>query len=155
MKINPAIWDKMKWRFMKKRLGYNNDQMETFRHNSRNETVLAGVPTLMNKTIVAEVVDAHGCNSQHQVGDKFYFDGAGNLLTQRGPKKICVHALSAISPLVFAANELVYAGVDPNQMCFKHAACTADVGLACGGWGRVVVELHVQENGSDETGEQV
>ncbi len=27
MKINPAIWDKMKWRFMKKRLGYNNEQM--------------------------------------------------------------------------------------------------------------------------------
>jgi hypothetical protein len=91
----------------------------------------------------------------HKICPPLYFDGAGNLLTQRGPKKICVHALSAISPLVFAANELVYAGVDPNQMCFKHAACTADVGLACGGWGRVVVELHVQENGSDETGEQV
>jgi hypothetical protein len=30
-------------------------------------------------------------------------------------------------------------------MCFKRAACTADVGLECGGWGRVVVELQVVE----------
>ena len=60
MKINPAIWNKIKWQFVKKRLGYNNEQMEAFRHNPRNETVLAGVPILMNKTIVAEVVDADG-----------------------------------------------------------------------------------------------
>jgi uncharacterized repeat protein (TIGR04076 family) len=152
MKVNPALWDKMKWRLIKRRLGYDKEQMESFRNDARNEKVLSAVPTLLSKTLVAEVVDAHGCNSQHQVGDKFYFDGAGNLLTRRGPKKICVHALSAISPLVFAANELVFAGVDPNEMCFKRAACTADVGLACGGWGRVVVELRAQERSHQDVG---
>jgi hypothetical protein len=33
------------------------------------------------KMNIARVVDSKGCNSQHKVGNKFYFDGAGNLLT--------------------------------------------------------------------------
>jgi len=32
-------------------------------------------------------VESHGCNSRHPVGDKFYFDGAGNLLSELSPKK--------------------------------------------------------------------
>lgn len=145
MEINEVIWNKMKWKFIKKRLGYNDEQMKAFRENPRNEDILSKAPVLMNKTIVAEVVDAHGCNSEHQVGDKFYFDGAGNLLTKRCPKKVCVYALSAVSPLIFASNELLYAGVNPNEMRFKRAACTADVGLECGGWGRVVMEIRVED----------
>ena len=149
MKINEDVL-----KFYQNHLGYTDDEMKQFIQNPRNTDVISKAPALMNQTIVVEVVDSHGCNSQHKVGDKFYFDGAGNLLTQHSPKKICVHALSAISPLVFAANELVFAGVDPNRMCFKHAACTADVGLVCGGWGRVVVELHVQEKSDNDPGEE-
>ena len=145
MNIKPALWNKIKWRYIRERLRFNKEQMEIFRSQARNETVLAAAPRLMNSTIVAEVVDSHGCNSQHHVGDKIFFDGVGNLLTERGPERICVHLLSSISPLVFAANELMFADVDPNQMCFNRAACTADVGLECGGWGRVVVELQVME----------
>jgi uncharacterized repeat protein (TIGR04076 family) len=99
---------------------------------------------LKNKIIVAEVVDAHGCNSRHRVGDRIHFDGAGNLLTEFCPKKVCVHVLSATATLIFAANELFYAGVDPNDMRFNRASCL-DVGLQCGGWGKVVVEISVKE----------
>ena len=70
---------------------------------------------LLNKTIVGEVIDSHGCNSQHGVGDKFYFDGAGNLLTELCPKRICIYVLNAITPQVFAVNALLHAGVDPNE----------------------------------------
>ena len=52
--------------------------------------MLSIVPDLMSKTIIAEVVESHGCNSQHVVGDKFYFDGAGNLPTNLCPKKVCI-----------------------------------------------------------------
>jgi uncharacterized repeat protein (TIGR04076 family) len=150
MKIKETMWNTMKWKFIKKRLGYNDEQMKTFRENPRNEDILSKVPILMNKTIIAEVVDAHGCNSKHQIGDKFYFDGAGNLLTKRCPQKVCVYALSAVSPLIFASNELLYARVDPNEMRFKRVACTADVGLECGGWGRVVMEIRVGDRSEQE-----
>jgi uncharacterized repeat protein (TIGR04076 family) len=99
---------------------------------------------LLDKTIVLEVVDSHGCNSQHTVGDKFYFDGAGNLLTKHCPEKVCIYALNAATSMIFASNELFYAGVDPNEMRFRRAACF-DVGVQCGGWGRIVLELRVKD----------
>lgn len=40
--------------------------------------------------------------------------------------------------------ELLYAGVDPKEMRFRRAACF-DVGVQCGGWGRIVLELGVQD----------
>ncbi len=142
MGISDTIWKTMKWKIMKSRLGYSDAEMRTFRDNPRNADVLSKVPNLMGKTIIAEVVESHGCNSQHKVGDKFYFDGAGNLLTKMCPKKVCIYALNAATGLIFASNELLYAGVDPNEMRFKRAGCF-DVGVQCGGWGRVVLELRV------------
>jgi hypothetical protein len=38
--------------------------------------------------------------------------------------------------------ELLYAGVEPNEMRFNRAACF-DVGLECGGWGRIAMEIKV------------
>jgi len=142
MGIRDIAWDTMKWTLMKRHLGYTDEEMELFRADPRNQDVLAKAPALLAKTIVIEVVESAGCNSQHKVGDKLFFDGAGNLLTRRSPKKVCIYALSAASTMIFAANELLYAGVDPNQMRFKRAACF-DVGVRCGGWGRVVLQLGV------------
>ncbi len=106
--------DKLKWRLIQNHLKYSKDELELFKGNPRNEAVLDKGRDLQNKRIIIEVVEAHGCNSQHQVGDKFIFDGAGNLLTKHNPEKICVFALNA-------ASELFYAGVDPNQMKFRRS----------------------------------
>jgi len=99
----------------------------------------------MNKVIVLEVVESHGCNSRRRIGDKSYFDGAGNLLTERSPKKICVFALSNAVMMIFTVSEMPYAGVDPNTMRFKWTHCF-DAGLQCGGWGRIVLDLHVEDS---------
>ena len=119
-----------------------SSEVKAFRKNPMNENVLFKAPALMKKTIVVEVVESQGCNSQHKVGEKFYFDGAGNLITKLCPKRICIYALSSVSKLIFASNELFYAGVDPNEMLFKRAGCF-DVGVQCGGWGHIVLQLRV------------
>ncbi len=144
MGIRDAAWNTVKWKVMKAHLGYTDEEMKVFRENPRNEDVLSKAPALLDKTIVLTVVDSHGCNSQHKVGDRFVFDGAGNLLTKRSPDKVCIYALSAATSMIFASNELLYAGVDPNEMRFRRAACF-DVGVQCGGWGRIVLELGVQD----------
>jgi len=144
MSIRDKAWDLVKWKVMKDRLGYTDEEMKVFRENPRNEDVISKAPALLNKTIVLNVVESHGCNSEHKVGDKFYFDGAGNLLTKRCPKKVCIYALNASSSMIFTAGELFLAGIDPNDMRFKRAACF-DVGVQCGGWGRIVLELSVQD----------
>lgn len=132
------------WNRLQEHLGYSNEEIDLFRQNPRNLEVISKTPDLMSKTIVLEVVDSHGCASQHKKGDKFYFDGAGNLITKLNPKKICVYALNIMAPLIFTAGELIYAGADPNEMRFKRAGCF-DVGIQCGGWGHIVLELSIQD----------
>lgn len=134
--------DESTWNMMRNHLGYTKEEMNEFRNNPRNIQVLSRAPELLKKTIIIEVVESQGCNSQHAVGDKFYFDGVGNLLTSLCPKKICIYALSAVKMLIFASNELLYAGIDPNEMRFKRAGCF-DVGVHCKGWGHIVMEISV------------
>ncbi len=147
MGIRDAAWKAAKWDVMQQRLGYTDEEMKAFRENPRNGDVLDKAPALRNKTIVLTVVASHGCNSGHREGDRLYLDFAGNLLTQRCPKKVCVYALHAATAMIYACSELFYAGVDPNTMRFRRAACI-DVGVRCGGWGRVALELSVEDRGT-------
>jgi len=135
------------WSMIQEHLGYTDEEMEIFKNLPRNADVMAAAPELMNKTITCTVVDSHGCNSRHRVGDTFYFDGMGNLLTKLNPKRICVYALNAMAPLIFTTNELIYAGVDPNDIRFNRTGCF-DVGVKCGGWGRIVMEIKVSDRTS-------
>ena len=141
--------DEKTWTFYKDLLGYTDEELEEFKKNPNNEDVVSKAPALMDRTIVFEVTASHGCASQHKVGDKFYFDGSGNLLTKKSPKRICLSALTAMAPLMAAANELFYAGVDSNELRFKRTACH-DVGLDCGGWGRMVLEIGVEAKKKDQ-----
>jgi uncharacterized repeat protein (TIGR04076 family) len=128
------------WKLVQERLGYSDAEMAEFKATTRNAEILKKAPEVMSKTIVAEVVSSKGCNSGHKVGDKFYMDGAGNLISKKCPSRMCIYAVSALKPLVYAANELFYAGADPNKMLFKRTGCV-DVGLECGGWGHIVMEI--------------
>jgi uncharacterized repeat protein (TIGR04076 family) len=135
--------DERKWKIIKRHLGYNDEEMAAFREDVRNADILSKGEDLAGKNIILEVVESHGCNSKHKVGDKFYFDALGNLLTELCPKKVCGYSLNAAMMMVFTANEMLFAGVDPNTIRFKRAGCF-DVGLECGGWGRIVLELRVE-----------
>jgi len=130
--------------YIQKHFDYTDEEMKVFMENPRNRDVFSKAHLFANKTIVFEVVDSHGCNSQHKKGDKLCFDGAGNLLTNRSPDRVCIYALNAASGLIFAAGELLMAGVDPNEMRFKKTGCF-DVGVKCGGWGRIVMECRVED----------
>lgn len=133
------------WRMLQKHLGYSDEEMKLFQANPRNEGVLLKTALMLNKTIVAEVIESHGCDSGHKPGDKFYFDGRGvSLLTKLGPSRVCIFALHSITLAMPALAELIYAGVDPNQMRFNRFGCV-DVGVRCGGWGHIVMEVRVEE----------
>ena len=130
--------------YIQKHFDYTDEEMMAFMENPRNLDVLSKAPLLANKTIIFEVVNSHGCNSQHKKGDRLCFDGAGNLLAKRSPDRICIYALQAAAGLIFAAGELLMAGVDPNEMRFKQTGCF-DVGVKCGGWGRIMMEFKVED----------
>jgi uncharacterized repeat protein (TIGR04076 family) len=135
MGVDEGIWD-----FFQTHLGYTDEEMKIFRSDPRNEEMISKGPDLLKKTIVIEVVESQGCNSQHKKGDKFYLDGAGNLISKLCPKRMCAYAVSTFGSITFGVHELFYAGVDPNKMLFKRFGCQ-DVGVLCGGWGHIVMEV--------------
>ena len=133
------------WKMIQDHLGYTDEEMKIFRENPRNVDAISKTAPMLNKTIVAEVIESHGCDSGHKAGDKFYFDGRGiSLLTRLGPSKICIFALHTVSLAMPAIAELFYAGVDPNQMRFRRFGCP-DVGIRCGGWGHIVMEVRMED----------
>jgi uncharacterized repeat protein (TIGR04076 family) len=137
--------DEKTWKTFQQYLGYNDEEMKQFRENPRNEDVLSKTDVMLNKTIVAEIIESHGCDSGHKVGDKIYFDGRGvSLLTKLGPSRVCIFALHSISLAMPALAELLYAGINPNEMRFKRFGCP-DVGVKCGGWGHIVMELSIED----------
>lgn len=136
--------DKNTWDLFQKHLKYSDAQMQQFMDNQVNAVVLSKSSQLVNKTIVAEVVAAGGCNSQHRIGDRFYFDGSGNLLTKLCPKRICIYILQPMAQIIYGISELAYAGVDPNSLKFRYAGCF-DVGVEYCGWGRVIVKVTVED----------
>ncbi len=129
---------------MQKILEFTDEEMEIFKKNPKNIEVLKMSPDLMNKTLIVEVIKSHGCASQHKVGDKFHFTGDGNLLTKLCPSRMCMSALSAAGNLVSGAVMFMWAGRDANEMPFTVAGCS-DVGLQCGGWGHIVLQIKVED----------
>ncbi|MBN1800399.1 MAG: hypothetical protein JW891_02780 [Candidatus Lokiarchaeota archaeon] len=121
-------------------LRYDENEVKKFLKNPRNQEMLAKIPEIQDSTFVFEVIESRGCNSGHKVGDKLYFNFEGNLLTKLCPNKICIYALNPIPMIIRAASELMYAGVDPNEMKFKSVSCP-DVGLKCDGWGQIVLKF--------------
>ncbi len=90
--------DEDTWKIVQKHLKYNDDEMKIFQANPSNEDVLSKTVLMLNKTIVAEVIESHGCDSGHKAGDKFYFDGRGvSLLAKLGPSKVCIFALHSVA----------------------------------------------------------
>lgn len=132
---------------IKNMLEFTDEEMKVFMENPKNKQILSKSPDLMKKSIIVEVVKSHGCAARHRVGNKFYFTGDGNLLTKLCPSRICMSALSAAGNLVSSAVTLMWADQDPNKMMFKTAGCS-DVGLECGGWGNIVMEISVVDRDS-------
>jgi hypothetical protein len=132
------------WQMFQQHLGYSDEEFELFKRDPRNAKSLATGTDMVSKTIVFEVVESHGCNSRHGPGSRFFFSGDGNLLTKMAPSKVCAYLLPVMGQMVYGLQELWYAGIDPNELCFKRAGCF-DVGVRCGGWGRVIVEARVMD----------
>jgi uncharacterized repeat protein (TIGR04076 family) len=139
------------WKFMQQRLQYTDEEIEKFKGNPRNRKVMARSAALLNKTVVFEVVESHGCNIEHRVGDRFLFAAEGYMLAHKGPKKVCPYILPAMARLMWVIQERIYEGLDPHPM-FHRGQCE-DVGLDCGGWGRVVIEAKVMDRTEPEAGQ--
>jgi len=65
------------------------------------------------------------------------------MLAHKGPKKVCPYIMPSMARLMAVIQERMYEGLDP-QPFFYRAHCE-DVGLKCGGWGQVLIEVKIAD----------
>jgi uncharacterized repeat protein (TIGR04076 family) len=94
-------------------------------------------------SIAAEVIRARNCNSGYRVGDKFILDVDGNFIPKFCPSRLCVYLISQMAIPVALINERLSEGLEPNQFHFMHQVRCLDVGVECGGYGEVMLEIKV------------
>ena len=123
-------------------LGFDASEAESFMDNERNRVVLGKIGSLINTRFVFRVIEAKGCGCRHRIGQEICIRGDGVIISDKNADGTCVFLVQAMVPVVFAAQELIYAGLDPGKLFFRHVGCF-DVGLSCGGIGHVAVELNV------------
>ncbi len=131
------------WKFYQNRLGYSDDEISNFKKDPRWQKLLSRSQDLLTKTIIFEVVESHGCNIEHKVGDQFIFSPEGYMLAHKSPKKICPYIMPVFTRLMHLIQERIYEGLEPRPFFYK-GQCD-DVGIKCGGWGQIMVEAKIVE----------
>ena len=136
-------------KIMKHRLNFNDEDFKLFKKRPENLEILERAKQIAEIEIAVEVVSSKGCNSRHRVGQKFYLDGAGNLLSSKSPSACCIFLLGNLPHFVYAIHELIYAGVEVEdiRLRFPRVGC-GDVGVENCGWGHVIVEIDVHRKPS-------
>lgn len=127
-----------------RRVGYTREQLALFTPGDpRARQIIALGRVAGQYSIQAQVVEACHCNSGYQVGDTFMLDVDGNLIPKLCPKRLCVYLVSQMVLPVALINERLGQGLDPNQTHFAMRVRCPDVGVECGGYGQVAVQVSV------------
>ena len=70
-------------------------------------------------------------------------NGNGALLRDECPPVMCLGLVAQLPPVIAAIWERFVAGLDPNGLLIDTIGCS-DVGVDCGGWGRVIAKIRVE-----------
>jgi hypothetical protein len=128
---------------IRKRLALPEDDFQDIQNNPKFQRLFENAREAANYRLVAEVVESIGCHSGHGKGQRLVFDSTGNLLTRQSPDRVCAFLMPNLAVLINAFFENLMNGRDPNEIMFNRTGCF-DVGVACGGWGHVVVEMRAE-----------
>ncbi|MBU1229217.1 MAG: hypothetical protein KKA55_06205 [Proteobacteria bacterium] len=123
-------------------LGYNEDETALVAADvARARFAEAHFTTALEFLIVATVLRAANCNSGYAPGDRFVLDAAGNFIAKRCPQRLCVYLVSQLALPVALINERFCAGLPPEGFHFMRQVHCLDTGVACKGYGGVLVEI--------------
>ena len=128
---------------VKERVGYTDEQFDIFKKHAFPHKVLQTkvIEDLLRTTVIFEVVESNNCNIQHKIGDKFYFNAEGYMITQKCPDKICPFIMPYFSRMMWLIMDRIYEGLDPMPN-FPFGDCE-DVGVECGGMGKIRVQIKI------------
>jgi uncharacterized repeat protein (TIGR04076 family) len=130
------------WKKFQKRLGYSDEEVEHFRSDPHRAKAAKKIfsPDIVNKCLIFEVVESHGCSANMKKGDRLYFRALSILDTKRS-SPWCAHAMGFIPAIANMVQDRYVAGIDPNEMIYNHTSCM-DVGCK-NGWGQISMKAYM------------
>jgi uncharacterized repeat protein (TIGR04076 family) len=132
------------WKRFQKHMGYTDEEMKIFRSDPEKVKMVTGTSDFVKARVIAEVIESHGCHSQHRVGDKFVMTAGGQLIAEESPKRMCMFALGPVAHQLPAIYERLVTKSDPQFERFNIVQCT-DIGLDKGGWGKILMKVYVEK----------
>ncbi len=138
-----------RWKKFQESQGYTDKEIAVFRSNPKFVKAMEHAPKFITHKIIVEVVESHNCNAGHKVGDKFVLTGNGYLIRDECPKYMCIHALNAFAPYIWAMWERMYEDLDLDGLLFDLVHCP-DVGCMRGGWGELIMKMYAVEVPKEE-----
>jgi len=132
------------WERFQEHMGYTDEEMEVFKSDPVKVKMVTETPHFVKSRIVAEVIESHGCHSQHKVGDRFVMNASGQLLADECPKKMCMFALGPVTRELSGFYEILINSDEPDYSRHKMVQCI-DVGLDKGGWGKVLMKVYLEK----------
>ena len=130
------------WQHFKEVMDYSDDDLAKFKANPKYIQMM-NTPAFRTHRIVVEVIQSHGCVCRHRVGQRLVLSGNGALIRDECPAIMCIGLVSQLPKIISAIFERFVAGLDPNGILVDTIGCY-DVGIDCGGWGKVVAKVHVE-----------
>ena len=138
-------WSDDEMEMAKNFLNYTDEEIKAIGANPKYVQMLAKAPALMSTEFIFEVVKARGCVCRHHEGEQIKINGDGSIMCKESSSKICVYLVNAITPIVYGAQEFIFAGLDPNELKFTRVGCF-DNGAKCGGFGHVMVQFSARQS---------
>ncbi len=127
------------WAKFQEGVGYTDEEMETFKADPHRRRAAQALVEANRKTIVAEVIESHGCAAGLRLGDTLEVSGAGLVKSSN----TCLWDLTPLAIHAAMTYDRVMEGLDPNDMWWKHYSCQ-DAGYCNGSWGRVTFKVSVK-----------
>ena len=134
--------EEIQW--MRENWGWTEEQIKNLSPRLRRNVRVT--PRRRAIKLIAEVVKAENCACKPKIGDKIVINGAGILAKRQTTfPYLCLFALAPLLPFVYVVYDRCVEGLDCSPQGFgDHVGC-ADVGVGCGGWGKVVFKVYCVE----------
>ena len=138
--VDEAIWSVVQDRF-----GFTDEELELFKNRHTNHKMLTteAMTNIVNTNIVFEVIASRACNTGHEVGQRIYFNAERGMLAHKGPQYICPFLMPVMTRVMHIVQDRIWEGLDdPIPSVVRIGGCD-DIGVECGGVGRVLVQVKI------------
>ncbi len=140
--------DEAIWTVIQEQLGFTDEELSLFKLLPTNHKMLTtkAMTNIVSTNVIFEVAASRACNTGHKVGQKIYFNAERGMLAHKGPEYICPFLMPVMTRVMHIIQDRIWEGLDDLLPSVVRVGGCDDIGVECGGVGRVLLEAKIAED---------